>query len=209
MEQSHPLEISSEHLIYSHKNAAKNAVTLVPAGDLQVGDSLLTRDGNPTEILWIRKVERRGAYSPLTGSGNVLVNGVLASSYVSRNWLKNYVSGDILHLFQHGAILPVHIFCSLVNCQQESYNKTTGFSAWVQFWFTVEQWQLSLPKVWQVVFLSVLAVPATMLTLLGKLLVISPTKSLATHAIDAIIGFFLWKQQQQPQKKRKRGAEHL
>jgi len=204
MEAGHPLEISMEHLIYTH-DATKNVVVLVAASDLQVGGTLLTMDGILSEILWIRTVQRQGVYSPLTESGNLLVNGVLASSYVSRDWLKEYVSGDTLHAFQHSATLPVRLFCAIVDCKTEGYNETTGFSMWVQFWFGVEQWQLLLPTVWQMAFLSFLVGPVTVIMLFGKLLIISQTDvALVTHVIAVIIGFFVWKQQKQ--KKRECGG---
>lgn len=191
MEKGHPLEISAEHLIYIH-DTAKKAWVLVPAEDLRVGDTLLAKDGIPSKVLSIRKVERQGAYSPLIESGNLLVNGVLASSYVSRCWLKDHVSGNTLHTFQHGATLPVRLFCSMVDCKMETYNETTGFSAWVQFWFDIEQWILTLPKFLQVTFLLLLVVPVTLIALLGKFLVM-PGYALLAHAATAAVGYLVLK----------------
>ena len=193
MDKDHPLEISPEHLIYTH-DASKKAWKLVQAGDLSEGDSLLSGNGHPSTILWIREVERKGAYAPLTVSGNLMVNGVLASSYVSRNWLKDHVSGLTLHNFQHGAILPVRFICSLMSCKEENYHESTGFSAWVQFWYEIEQWLLTLPLAWRACFMSLLLVPAALITLLGAVS-IHPMYSLVTHAAAAIIGFFIWKRQ--------------
>jgi len=190
MEQGHPLEISPEHMIYIQE-ADKNDAELVAAGDLQVGNSLVTKEGLSSEIMWIHKVERQGVYSPLTESGNLLVNGVLASSYVSRVWLKEYVSGDTLHAFQHSATLPVRLLCGVVDCGTETYNETTGFSTWVQFWFDVEQWMLSLPVFLQVSFLLLLVVPSTLIMLFGKVLVM-PAYSLLVHALVAAVGYFVW-----------------
>ena len=193
MKQGHPLEISSEHMIYTH-DRAKSALKIVAAGDLEVGDSLLTKEGLPSEILWIRKVERQGVYSPLTESGNLFVNGVLASSYVSRNWLKDHVSGDTLHAFQHGATLPLRLFCGVVDCKTEMYNEKTGFSGWVQFWFDVEQWMLSLPMFLQAPFLMLLAFPSTLILLMGKVLGM-PVGSWWLHALVAAVGYPVWKRQ--------------
>jgi len=192
MEPGHPLEISSEHLIYT-QTAPKNTVNLVAAGDLQVGDNLLAMDGITSEILWISKVQGQGAYSPLTVSGNLLVNGVLGSCYVSRAWLKDYVSGDTLHMFQHGAVLPVCMFCSLFNCQQESHDETTGFSTWVQFWYEVEQWQLHLGTTSRVVFLFFFSIVAIPTILLGRLLALS-LRSMLIHLVAACVGYHIWMQ---------------
>jgi len=205
MKPGRPLEIAPEHLIYVQKrHATENSIEIVPAEQLQVGDRLQTERGDWAEILWIRAVERQGAYAPLTETGNVVVNGVLASNYVARGWLKDRVPGGVLHFLQHGATVPLRLYCSMVaNCREESHDPTTGFSAWVQFWYTIEQWQLSLPKIWQVLFLSVLAVPAVGLILLGNAMVmmsVDEWKWLATHLIAAVIGFSLWVQR----KKKKR-----
>ena len=191
MDKHHPLEISAEHLIYT-QDASKNAWTLVPAGDLNEGDSLLSTNGRPTTILKIREVERQGAYAPLTVSGNLLVNGVLASSYISRHWLKDHVSGLTLHQFQHGAMLPVRWFCFLVSCQDETYNESTGYSAWVQFWYEMEQWMLTLPLVWRTCCWSLLLAPAAMIVILGNVSV-QPMSSLVTHAVTVVIAYLIWK----------------
>ena len=195
MHKEHPLEISAEHLIYTH-DTSKNTSMLVAAGDLRVGDSLLTALGSPSTILWIRVVERQGVYSPLTVSGSLLVNGILVSSYVSRSWLKDRVSGDTLHKLQHGAMSPVRLLCTFfTSCKTESYNETTGFSGWVQFWFNVEQWMLTLPLAWRACLLVLLMAPASLMTLLGTALVM-PVNSLVAHTVAAaavVVGFVLWK----------------
>ena len=193
MDKGRPLEISPEHLIYT-RDTSKKTWKLVPAGDLNAGDSLLSANERPSTILWIREIERNGAYAPLTLSGNLLVNGVLTSSYVSRNWLKDHVSGLTLHKFQHGGMLPVRLFCSLVSCQEETYHESTGFSAWVQFWYEIEQWMLTLPLAWQVCLWPLLLVPATLIALWGQVSV-QPISSLVTNAVAVIMGYFLWKRQ--------------
>ena len=193
MDKGRPLEISPEHLIYTH-DASKNTWKLVPAGDLNAGDSLLSANNRPSTILWIREVERNGAYAPLTMSGNLLVNGVLASSYVSRNWLKDHVSGHTLHKFQHGGMLPVRLFCTITSCHDESYNESTGFSAWVQFWYEIEQRMLTLPMAWQACLWTLLLVPAAWIAFWGNILV-QPIAFLVTNTVAVMIGYFLWKRQ--------------
>ena len=189
MDRDRPLEISAAHLIYTQD--ASKEWRLIPAGDLRKGDTLLTADGSPSAVLWIHEVERTGAYAPLTVSGNLLVNGVLASSYVSRNWLKGRVSGLTLHKFQHGAMLPVRFFCSLVGCQAESYSDWTGYSEWVQFWYKIEQWMLTLPLAWRTGFLLLLLSPAAFITLLGTISIQSMS-SLVTQAVAVMLGYYFW-----------------
>ena len=197
MDAGDPLEISPEHLIYvqSGTTTLQTAPKLVAAGDLKVGDRLWTVHGSPSPILWIRHVFRQGVYAPLTVSGNLLVNGVLASSYVSRDWLKDHVSGDTLHQFQHGALLPVRLVCSsgVMNCGHwERYNNVTGYATWVQFWFDIEQWMLRLPLVWRASFLTLLLVPAALITLAGKVLLM-PLHAWVVQGVIAVVGYLIWK----------------
>jgi len=112
--QNQALEITKDHLLYVC-NGNRN-FQIVPAGTVKVGDFLITESGEATPITSIRKVQRRGAYAPLTTNGNIVVNGVLASNYVSRAWLQGYLSGQTLHWLQHGAALPFRFFCSLAGC---------------------------------------------------------------------------------------------
>lgn len=189
MDALHPLEISPHHLIYTQDGATK-AEKIVAAGDLKVGDYLMTR-GEPSAIFSIRAVKRNGAFSPLTFEGTLIVNGVVASNYVSREWLKSWVAGDLLHFFQHGGVAPYRLFCSLFGCQEEAYDETTGFSAWVQFWYRVEQWQLRrLGRAARATFLSFFAVLALFSDLVGKLLSFS-TSTVVTHLIAAYVGGYL------------------
>jgi len=195
MGKNRPLEISREHLIYTQDQVTKKT-TIVPASELQVGDLLLGEHGRPSPITSIRMVEREGAYSPLlTGAGNLVVNGVVASTYVTRDWLKDSVPGDLLHAFQHGSILPYRLFCAVVGCADEFYNEKTGFSPYVQFWYSVEQRQLHLHKAARFIFLSFMVLPAVFAVVVGKILVLRPTL-MATHLAAALVGCIVWKQQQ-------------
>jgi len=163
-----PLEISPEHLIYKYDSAMKKK-TLVPARNIAVGDLLLGVDATAAEVQSIQKVIRHGAYSPLTASGEIIVSGVLASNYVTRESLhEDLVSGQFLHWLQHGAVLPYCLFCSVVGCEKEVYDENTGFSPWVEFWFRLEQWHLGLPRALQALVLSLLAAPMFFIVMLGK-----------------------------------------
>jgi len=134
-----PLEISSDHLIYVRHGTAKK---LVPASGLKVGDYLM--DGlDSFKIISLKTTQRQGAFSPLTLSGSLIVNGYEVSCYVTRGWIKYYVSAGYLFYLQHFGTLPLRAYCSLKNCDQETYNATTGFNAYVQFWFGMEQWLVS------------------------------------------------------------------
>lgn len=184
-----PLEISSEHLVFKFDDKV-NSKVLVAAEDVKVGDALIDQNGTPTAIVQsIRLVHRQGLYSPLTATGDAVVNGVLASNYVTRSWLKDYVRGGLLlHYLQHGSTVPYRLFCSFMGCHEEVYNNSTGFSPWVQFWYQVEQWHLHrLNPFFRVVFLTWLAIPVAMAIVIGKLL--SSASLSATNTIAAVLGY--------------------
>jgi len=118
--QNEALEITADHLLYVH-SSSKNP-QIVPTGTVKVGDFLITDSSEVTPIISIRKVQCHGSYAPLTTTGNIMMNGVLASNYVSCAWLQGHLSGQTLHWLQHGGALPYHFFCGFVGCENENYN---------------------------------------------------------------------------------------
>jgi len=185
-----PLEITANHLMYRY--AEDNTHEIVPASKIRVGDKLVS--SATATVHEIRKVTRRGAYSPLTTKGNIVVSGVLTSNYVSREWLNaNWVSGPMLHFLQHGAAVPYRFYCAVVGgCDGETYNDETGFSPWVMFWYRIEQWQLGLHPILQGLFLMMLALPAAVPVIVGMLLTVPPSTT-AMHLIVFLIGYYIWK----------------
>jgi len=77
---------------------AKGGGQFVPAREIKVGDDLLIYDDMTAEskqkmVTGIQNVHRRGALAPLTSSGTIVVNGVLASTYASF-FQDNFSSGE-------------------------------------------------------------------------------------------------------------------
>ena len=141
-ERSHRplLEISARHMIYIVKqNDSNNARQLVPAGEVQVGDALLTPSGRPALVTSIVPVERRGAYAPLTISGNVAVgggDGVLASNYLFAPQVAHaWISYNQQHRLQHAFLTGRRLYCSWFteSCRREQYDATTGLAGHIQF----------------------------------------------------------------------------
>jgi len=206
MDTKSPLEISAEHLIYvaqHHHRASTQGKKLVPAGTIQIGDFLLTENGSLSPVVSIRTVQRVGAYSPLTESGNLLVNGVLASSYVSRGWVMEStgVSGETLHWLQHGAVTPYRMFCYLSGrCKREHYDRSTGFSAFDQFWYQLEEWQLRQRR-WIRTILLFLIFPPTLCFICLGILTESTMSKTMFHLGVALVGFWVWKNADKIQRK--------
>jgi len=185
-----PVEATAEHLLYVY-NIKKEREDVVPAGEIKIGDYLIT-NGGPVEVVAIHKTQTLGLYSPLTTTGEIIVNGVLASNYVSRRWLEARVPGNVLHLLQHGVATSHRIFCGWFGCQQETYDVDTGFSPMVEFWYRLEQWQLRQGTIPRTFFLAALTPFAFCAIFVGQISV-APFVTLV-HLIMLLAGFFAWKQ---------------
>jgi len=101
------LEISEDHMIMKVSEKT-NTEQAIPAGDLKVGDSLYALDRmtedfqlKQQKLIAIRKVIRQGLYAPITASGNIVANGVLASCYCTADikvlGLEMKVNQEIAH----------------------------------------------------------------------------------------------------------------
>jgi len=75
------LELSGRHLIFT--KGSNGVSTLKQAAHLKVNDILYGEKGVEYIVSKIQKVNRVGAYLPLTPEGTITVNGLLASTYVS------------------------------------------------------------------------------------------------------------------------------
>lgn len=89
-------------------------IEFVFARELQLGDIIVAESGfeNVTELM---EVYEKGAYAPLTESGTVLVNSILASCYANTNW------HDAAHLI----FRPIIKLSSLLNFDQQLVKDTS------------------------------------------------------------------------------------
>lgn len=76
------LRISPLHLIAKQE---ANQVEFVFAKDLLVGDTIKAESGLE-KIVALEEIYQTGAYAPLTESGTIVVDSVLASCYANTNW---------------------------------------------------------------------------------------------------------------------------
>jgi len=86
-ESGHKLSLTENHLIYAVDCDGGSPRSPVMAGQLEVGKCVLVQgaDGElmTTPVVSIEKTTKTGIYSPLTASGSIVVDGVLASCYSS------------------------------------------------------------------------------------------------------------------------------
>ena len=98
-----PLEMTVNHLLF-----VTNKAYPVTAGSLKVGDFVYSDNSDtPLAINKIKSVvSKDGVYAPLTPSGTILVDGILASTYVSMQ-AQNYPNDDGEYpRMSNGMILP-------------------------------------------------------------------------------------------------------
>ncbi len=105
------LLISPLHLIASKKKSQSAKDTdfeFIFAQELKVGDTIIAESGFES-ISEIGEIFGKGAYAPLTESGTVLVDSILASCYANTNW----------HEAAHFLFKPIIKISSLLNIDRE------------------------------------------------------------------------------------------
>lgn len=71
----HSFKVTPNHFVY------KKGGELVLARDLRIGDVLVAGDGSASEIETIEWISERGLYNPQTVQGDIVVDGITASTY--------------------------------------------------------------------------------------------------------------------------------
>jgi hypothetical protein len=112
----------------------------VPASLVVIGDNVVLGSGAVSVIVDINVVSRKGAFAPFTKSGTIIVNGVVASSYVSMQ-----DNSDMLVIGGHKTPLSMHWLAHLFQshhrlacdlswkfCAGETYTGE-GISTWVSW----------------------------------------------------------------------------
>jgi len=124
-----PLEISSEHMVFL--DGKKNPV---PASQIKVGDKLAAQYDTAT-VSKIKNVMRDGLYAPVTADGTLVVNGILASSFITFQDSDTLEIGGYkvisYQLLEHMWEMPHRVLClGLKNfCKNEAHNED-GYNKW-------------------------------------------------------------------------------
>jgi hypothetical protein len=121
------LVLSRHHVVF-----AADARFAIPASLVKVGDELLDAFGAKLSVVSIRAVVARGGlYAPFTPSGKIVVDGVMASSFVALGGDDTNVL-SIAGVFElsHSFEFPHRVACYyLARCPNETYN-TVSAQAW-------------------------------------------------------------------------------
>jgi len=195
------LELTAEHLVFVQDQAHP-----VRADSLEVGDSLLAKEGTAQIITKISTIQRQGLYTPLTPEGTALVNGIAASSYISlqdhqtflemKNGLRLPLSQ---HDFSHMGMTPLRQLCMGVSSSycNDHYNEE-GFPSYVAWAIDTSLWVTEQSALVQALVLTTyLLVFAPLLaaeTLFGP--------SLTPLAIFGLACLLCWRKNLAPQKQK-------
>jgi hypothetical protein len=124
------LDISAEHMIFVEGRG------VIPAALVRVGDKLITPGAETNAIITtIKDTTAHGVFAPFTPSGKVVVDGILASSFIAMGEASpdlsflgfNFSHHWIAHSFEFPHRVVCHHFSS---CLHERYTKE-GISTWV------------------------------------------------------------------------------
>jgi ABC-type phosphate transport system substrate-binding protein len=172
-----PLLITADHMVFvDNKPIRASAVT--------VGDNLSLVDGLVT-VKKITTVSAPGAFAPFTKEGSIVVDSIVASSYVSLQGESNFAVGGVntfnMHSLAHMFQAPHRLVCEINSafCASESYNN--GVSVWVETPLAAAQWLVKQnPVVMTVAFIPAFAF--VLIAALAEAVIVSPVMVLAAVA---------------------------
>jgi hypothetical protein len=145
---SRRLQVSPHHLMFVWDHDNKNHKQTIPAGTVKVGDWLVSGSNQPDEVLAITVMTAsRGWYAPFTPSGTIVVDGVLASCYVTLEPYTAQLAGLDIHWLSHAFEFPHRLVCHYYKtCIDERYTKE-GLSTWVSLPHEIAtRWLLTSPR---------------------------------------------------------------
>jgi len=136
------LEITGDHLVF-----LQGKTNPVRADSIRVGDILQPA----ATVTKIDTVDREGIYAPLTTGGTVVVNNIVASSYVSLQTMDTtcaeYIPAGVLsfshHAYTHLGLAPFRLLCQGVSSSfGTSFNEETGMPFYAHMSVSLTQWAL-------------------------------------------------------------------
>ena len=149
-----PLLLTYYHMVFVEGEA-------VPAFLVSVGDKLSLVDGLAS-VKAIKVVTKAGAFAPFTKEGTIVVDSVVASSYVNIKGETSLNVGGVLafdlHYLAHIAQAPHRLVCEISSafCAAETYNN--GISAWIEAPHAFSVWLLKQhPVVMTAIFVPAFA----------------------------------------------------
>lgn len=172
-----PLLITPDHMVFVENKPVR-------ASAVSVGDKLSLVDGFVT-VKKITAVSAPGAFAPFTKEGSIVVDSVVASSYVSLQDESNFIIGGVntfnMHYLAHIFQAPHRLVCEINSafCASESYEN--GVSVWVATPLAAAQWLVKQnPVVMTAAFIPAFAF--VLVAAVAEAVVVSPVMVLAAIA---------------------------
>jgi len=131
-----PLLVTADHMVFVENKPVR-------ASTVAVGDKLSLRDGVAI-VKKIKPITSHGAFAPFTKDGSIVVDAVVASSYVSLQDESNLVIGGVntvnMHSLAHVFQAPHRLVCEIHSafCLSETY--VNGLSIWIKTPLAAAQW---------------------------------------------------------------------
>lgn len=158
------LEISAQHMIF-------NGEDFVPAGTIKKGDYIQLGTGGMIQVSKVTNISRVGMYAPFTASGKIVVNNVLASTYISFESDSAFVTvvgmktPVTYQWLAHAWMAPQRVWASWGFLVVESYDEE-GISHWVSIPHKIGLWFASQSGLLKIVSLFALLVLTACLSLI-------------------------------------------
>jgi len=139
-----PLEMTGNHMLF-----VSGKEHPVRADSIKVGDNLRADHGTSTSVTKIQTVTRKGVYAPMTPSGSIVVNGIVASTYVSmQDHAVEYAelsNGAKIPFFTqetacHMGMSPMRMLCMGVSSSFCEVHDEDGLMPWVRLGQVLLQW---------------------------------------------------------------------
>jgi hypothetical protein len=137
------LQVSRQHLLFLEDGSS------ILASQVSVNHRLLDASGSPVRVKAAKLVQSVGVFAPFTKSGKLVVDGILASSYISleeSSTSLNIAGGFSIdfHWLAHASKFPHRFACQYlpINCNTEVYTRDAGVSVWVDLPLRWSQWLL-------------------------------------------------------------------
>ena len=188
--QDSVIELTGEHLVFR-----KNHDHPVRADSLREGDSLLGQGGLVQEVRAIKKIQRQGLYTPFTPDGTVVVDGIVASSYVSLQDGNDFLrmkSGLVLplsmHDYIHMGMSPLRMFCMGVSSRYCTTLNEEGIPPYAALSIDMSHWTSRQNVVIQTLLLAIFLL--VYIPLIAVEFIFGPTMApLAVFVLSAVYGW--------------------
>ena len=121
------LQVSIDHMVFVQGKGP------IPSSNILIGDKLQGGLGQEHEVISIKRIISKGLFAPFTPSGTIVVNDIVASSFVAFEGSSSLrvVAVDVSYQWlAHSFEFPHRVVCYYAgNCPMEAYDEN-GVSVW-------------------------------------------------------------------------------